>query len=104
MTLERNSPRGGFAPLITRRDALALGVGSAAAAALPFRRASAAPATPHGRGTRAAALASLDRGRDARARQDQSSSNWRASPITRSKFSPSVSSTGSATGLICFST
>ena len=36
--------------------------------------------------------------------QDQSSSNWRASPITRSKFSPSVSSTGSATGLICFST
>jgi D-alanyl-D-alanine carboxypeptidase len=64
MTQNKNSPpRGAFAPLITRREALALGVGSAAAVVLPFGRPSAAkaPATSLGRGARAAALAGLDR-------------------------------------------
>ncbi len=64
MTQKPNSaPRDGFASLITRRDLLALGVGSAAAGLLPFGRAAAAPApsTSHARGARAAALAALDR-------------------------------------------
>jgi D-alanyl-D-alanine carboxypeptidase len=64
MTQKKNSPpRSGFAPLITRRDLLALGVGSAAAGVLPFRRARAAPApsTSRTRGARAAALGTLDR-------------------------------------------
>jgi hypothetical protein len=64
MTQNKNSlPRGGFAPLITRREALALGLGSAAAGILPFGQSSAAPATvtSRGRGTRTAGLAVLDR-------------------------------------------
>jgi CubicO group peptidase (beta-lactamase class C family) len=64
MTQKKNhSPRSGFAPLITRRDVLALGVGSAAAGVLPFGHAAAAPApsASHARGARAAALATLDR-------------------------------------------
>jgi CubicO group peptidase (beta-lactamase class C family) len=64
MTEKRNSSsRGGFAPLITRRDVLALGVGSAAAGILPFGRVAAAPApsTSRARGARAGALATLDR-------------------------------------------
>ena len=64
MTPKNNtSPRGGSAPLITRRDVLALGVGSAAAGVLPFGRARAAPApsTSRTRGAPAGALATLDR-------------------------------------------
>jgi hypothetical protein len=100
VTKNKNSPpRGGLAPLINRRAVLALGLGSAAAVILPFAHAPAAETLATSRGQRARASR-----RDARAGQDQSSSNWRASPITRSKISPSVFSTGSATGLICFST
>jgi D-alanyl-D-alanine carboxypeptidase len=57
------SPGPGFAPLITRRDLLALGVGSAAAGILPFGRAgaTAAPSASRARGTRAGALTTLDR-------------------------------------------
>jgi len=56
-------PRGDLAPLITRRDVLALGMGSAAAGGLPFGRAGAAPApsTSRTREARAGALATLDR-------------------------------------------
>jgi CubicO group peptidase (beta-lactamase class C family) len=56
-------PRGDLAPLITRRDVLALGMGSAAAGVLPFGRAGAAPApsTSRTREARAGALATLDR-------------------------------------------
>ena len=64
MTQKKNSPPpGGSAPLITRRDALALGVGSAVAGVLPIGRARAAPApsTSRTRGARAGALATLDR-------------------------------------------
>jgi D-alanyl-D-alanine carboxypeptidase len=65
MTQKKNSSScgGGFAPLITRRDVLALGVGSAAAGILPFGRVAADPAasTPRARGARAGALATLDR-------------------------------------------
>jgi D-alanyl-D-alanine carboxypeptidase len=64
MTPRKNlPPRGGCAPLITRRDVLALGVGAAAAGALPLARAQAAPAASmsHSRGARAAAFATLDR-------------------------------------------
>jgi CubicO group peptidase (beta-lactamase class C family) len=64
MTENRNSlPRSGFAPRVTRRELLALGLGSAAAGVLPFGRSAAAPApaTSRGPGTRAAALAVLDR-------------------------------------------
>jgi D-alanyl-D-alanine carboxypeptidase len=58
----KSSPRGALAPLITRRDVLALGVGSAAAGILPFGRTGAAPAlaTSRARGARAGALATLD--------------------------------------------
>ncbi|HXA93095.1 MAG TPA: hypothetical protein VNU73_07590, partial [Steroidobacteraceae bacterium] len=64
MTQKKNSPpRSGSAPLITRRDVLALGVGSAAAGVLPIGRARAtpAPSTSRTRGARAGALATLDR-------------------------------------------
>jgi D-alanyl-D-alanine carboxypeptidase len=64
MTPRKNlPPRSGCAPLITRRDALALGVGAAASGALPFGRAQAAAAASmsRSRGARAAALATLDR-------------------------------------------
>ena len=64
MTQKKNSPpRSGSAALITRRDVLALGVGSAAAGVLPIGRARAAPApsTSRTRGARAGALATLDR-------------------------------------------
>src|ERR1700733_9119016 len=62
MTQKKNSPpRSGSAPLITRRDVLALGVGSAAAGVLPIGRAGAAPAPSRTRSARAGALATLDR-------------------------------------------
>jgi D-alanyl-D-alanine carboxypeptidase len=55
VTQRKNNSPGGFARLVTRRDVLALGVGSAAAGVLPLGRAAAA------RGSRAGALATLDR-------------------------------------------
>jgi D-alanyl-D-alanine carboxypeptidase len=57
------SPAAGFGSLITRRDVLALGLGSAAAGVLPLGRAAAAspPSTSRARGSRADALAALDR-------------------------------------------
>jgi len=64
MTQKKNSPpRSGSAPLITRRDVLALGVGSAAAGVLPigWARAAPAPSTSRTRGARAGALVPLDR-------------------------------------------
>jgi D-alanyl-D-alanine carboxypeptidase len=51
---KNSSPHRGVAPLITRRDVLALGVGSAAAGVLPFGRAAA-------RGARSGSLVVLDR-------------------------------------------
>ena len=56
------APHGGVARLITRRDVLALGVGSASAGVLAFGRARAAPApsAARARGARAGALATLD--------------------------------------------
>lgn len=64
MSQNSDSPsRGGSAPLMTRREMLVLGVGSAAAGVLPYGHASAAeaPATSPVRGARAAGLAALDR-------------------------------------------
>jgi D-alanyl-D-alanine carboxypeptidase len=64
MTQNRKSlSRGGSAPLMSRREMLVLGVGSAAAGVLPYGRASSAeaPATSRARGARAAGLAALDR-------------------------------------------
>ena len=63
MTPRNLPPRSGCAPLITRRDVLALGVGAAAAGALSLGRAQAAPAESmtRSRGARAGALATLDR-------------------------------------------
>jgi CubicO group peptidase (beta-lactamase class C family) len=63
MTKKNPSCRDGFAPLITRRDVLALGVGAAAAGVLPFGHAGAvpAPSTSRARRARAGALATLDR-------------------------------------------
>ena len=64
MTQNKGLPtRADFAPFMTRREVLALGVGSAAAGVLRWGRAAAAsaPTTARSRGARAAALAPLDR-------------------------------------------